>query len=89
MGTFSAGPVCVSVSPVAMSVGLVSSGECWLLAYNDMAWRTHLFLILFFPVGMFPTLWGIASLSLLSTVCSLVASVFAGMSVSLSLLPPA
>lgn len=78
----------MSVSPLAMSVGLGSSGECWLLAYNDMALRTHLFLILFSPVGMFPTLWGIASLSLLSTV-SLVASVFAGMSVSLSLLPPA
>lgn len=24
----------VSVSPVAMSVGLVTSGKCWLLAYN-------------------------------------------------------
>ena len=61
----------MSISPVAVSVGLGSSGECLLLAYNDMAWRTHLFLILFSPVGMFPTLWGIASLSLLSTVCPL------------------
>lgn len=58
----------MSVSPMAVSLGLGSSGECWLLAYNDMAWRTHLFLILFSLVGMFPTLWGIASLSLLSTV---------------------
>lgn len=24
----------VSVSPVAMSAGLINSGECWLLAYN-------------------------------------------------------
>lgn len=75
MGT---GSVCVSVSPV--SVGLVSSGECWLLAYN--VWLGVLAYSLFdFPhVEVVPTLWGTPSHPPLSGVC-LVASVLAGMSV--------
>ena len=57
MGTLSSGPVCVTVSPVAVSVGLVSCEECWQLPYTGMAWRAHLFLILFSRVEVLPTQW--------------------------------
>lgn len=65
MGT---GSVCVSVSPVATSVGLVSSGECRLLAYN--VWLGLLTYSLFdFPhVEVVPSLWGTPSSSPLSGV---------------------
>lgn len=61
----------MSVSPVAMSVGLGSSGECWLLAYN--VWLGVLTYSLFdFPdVEVVPTLCGTPSLSPLLVVCSL------------------
>ena len=61
----------MSVSPVAMSVGLVSSGECWWLAYN--VWLGVLTYSLFdFPhVEVVPTLWGTPSLPPLRVVCSL------------------
>lgn len=71
----------MSVSPVAMSVGLVSSGECWLLAYN--VWLGILTYSLFdFPhVEVVPILWETPSLYPHSGVF-LVASVLAGVSVS-------
>lgn len=71
---------CVSVSPVAMAVGLVSSGECWLLAYN--VWLGVLTYSLFdFPMWKWFLLCHdthpVPSLSGMF----LVASVLAGMSV--------
>lgn len=59
----------VCLSPV--SVGLVSSGECWLLAYN--VWLGVLAYSLFdFPhVEVVPTLWGTPSHPSLSVVCAL------------------
>lgn len=65
-----AGSVCVSVSPVALSVGLVNPGECWLLAYN--VWLGVLsYSLLGFPcVEVVPTLWEHLP-CLLSVVCSL------------------
>lgn len=49
------GPVGVSLSPVAMSVGLVSSGNCWLLTYN--VWLGVLTYSLLVPhVKVLPTL---------------------------------
>lgn len=56
------GSVCVSVSPVATSVGLVSCGECWLLAYS--VWLGVLTYSLFDPpVEVVPSLWGTPSSS--------------------------
>lgn len=70
MGTLSAGPVCVSVSPVAVSVGLVSSGDvgcCLPLVWLGVL--TYSYLVL--PCGSASYTVGMTSLSLLSTVCSL------------------
>lgn len=60
--------LCVSVSP--LSVGLVSSRECWLLAYD--VWLGVLTYSSFdFPhVEVVPTLWGTPSHPL-SVVCAL------------------
>lgn len=75
-----AGSVCVSVSPVATFVGLVSSGECWLLAYN--VWLGVLTYSLFdSPVWKWFLLCGEHLPCPLSEWCVLVASVLAGMSV--------
>lgn len=54
----------MSVSPVALSVGLVNPGECWLLAYN--VWLG----VLSYSLFGFPPC-GSGSLSPLSVVCSL------------------
>lgn len=69
----------MSVSPVAMSVGLVSPEECWLLAHN--VWLGVLTYSLFdFPhVEVVPTLW--EHLPCLLNDVFLVASVLAGMSI--------
>lgn len=47
----------MSVSSVAMSVGLVSPGECWLLAPNVWLGVLTYSLFDFRPVEVVPTLW--------------------------------